>query len=373
MAQLKVFIISDSKETRYRLKSMLEGTDTAIVGYGDIHPATVQKAQSLSPDVAVLCHDRDAVFDLGERLYQSVPGCAMVLAGEELTMGLVRRGQASGMAAAVSLKEDAAAILDTISRAGALERSRAGAQRPEGGSDCRVISLFSPKGGTGKTTLAVNLACAMAGMGKKTALVDLNLECACATLFLDMQAKDTVAELSQERGQFTMEVLRSYTVQHYTGVTVLAGPNSPEDGEYVQARSIEAALAVMRPFFDCILVDLPANYAEITLTALENSDKVLLVLQPDIASVKAAHAAMGILTSLRQSEKAAYVFNKSVKGAFLGVRDVKRALGREPEYVLPLDGKTAEKCQCVGRPIVNEAPRTLLAKQIKAMAKGVLA
>ena len=372
MAQMKVFVISSDKETRYRLKSVLETPDIAIVGYGDLSPASVQKAQGLAPDVVVLCHEEETAFDIGERIFESVPACAIVLATERLSMQVMRRAQLSGITIAVSLEEELQTILDSVRRAGALGSSRAGAGKEKLTSESRVISVFSPKGGTGKTTVAVNLAAAMAASGRKTAIIDLNLDNACVALFLDMQAKDTVAELSQERGNLTMEALRSYTVQHFSGITVLAGPNSPEDGEFVQARVIEAAIAVMRPFFDAIVIDLPSNFSENVLTAIENSDRVLIMLQPDIASVKAAHTSMTILNSLRQGEKAFYVYNKNAKGTFMGVKDIKKALGRDPDFVFPFDQQTADKCQCIGRPIIAEAPRSALAKQFRAVAKEVL-
>jgi len=373
MAQLKVFIISDSKETRYKLKSVLETPDIAIVGYGDVHPASTQKALGLAPGVVALCYENETVFDLSERIYQNVPGCSIVLIAERLTMALVRKAQSCGIGMCVSLEEEPAVILDTVRRAGALGNSRANAGDVHIGGESRVVSVFSAKGGTGKTTVAVNLASSLALSGRKAAIIDLNLDCACVTLFLDIQAKDTVAELSQERGTLTMEALRAYTVQHYSGLAVLAGPNSPEDGEFVQPRSIEAAVAVMRPFFDCIVIDLPSNFEEHTLTAIENSDVVLVVLQPDIASVKAAHTAMTILNSLRMGEKAKFVFNKNAKNSFLGVKDVKKALGKEPDFVLPFDGPTADKCQCIGRPVVAEASRTPLARALMDMAREVLA
>ncbi len=373
MAQLKVFIISDNKETRYKLKAVLETPDIAIVGYGDLHPACAQKALGLAPGVVVLSYESETAFDLGERIYQSVPGCSIVLVAERLTMQLVKKAQSCGISMCVALDEEQQVILDTVRRAGALGSARAMAGSAVVAGESRVVSVFSPKGGTGKTTVAVNIAAALATSGRKAAIIDLNLECACVTLFLDMQAKDTVAELSQERGALTMEALRTYTVQHYTGLTVLAGPNSPEDSEFVQTRSIEAAIAVMRPYFDCIIIDLPSNFEEHTLTAIENSNTVLMVLQPDIASVKAAHMAMTILNSLRMGEKAKFVYNKNAKSTFLGVKDVKKALGREPDFVLPLDAQTADKCQCVGRPIVTEASRTPLARQLREIAKEVLA
>ncbi len=372
MAQLKVFVISSNKETRYKLKAVLETPDIAIVGYGDAIPASAQKAYGLAPGVVALCYESETVFDLAERIYQNVPGCSIVLVAERLTIQLIRKAQSCGIGMCVSLEEEPEVILDTIRRAGALGHTRATSSGATVGGESRVVSVFSPKGGTGKTTVAVNIAYALAASGKKAAIIDLSLDCACVTLFLDMQAKDTVAELSQERGNLTMEALRSYMVQHYSGLSVLAGPNSPEDGEFVQSAVIEAAISVMRPFFDCIVIDLPANFDEHTLTAIENSDAVLVVLQPDIASVKAAHTTMTILNSLRMADKAKIVLNKYAKRSFLGPKDVKKALGCEPDYLLPLDGETADKCQCIGRPIVAEASRTPLARQLRTIAQEVL-
>ena len=371
MTQLKVFIISDNKETRYKLKSLLETPDIAIVGYGDVHPASVQKAAGLMPGVVVICHENDTVFDIAERIYQKVPGCSLVLAAETLSIPLIAKAQRSGIGMCMPLSDKPETILDTVRRAGALSSARAGSAEEKSAAGSRVISVFSPKGGTGKTTVAVNIAYSMAVEGRKCAIIDLSLDNACVTLFLDIQAKDTVAELSQERNALTMESVRTYMVQHFSGLSVLAGPNSPEDGEFIQARSIEAAIAVMRPFFDDIVIDLPSNFSENTLMAIENSDRVLMLLEPDIASVKAAHAAMTILNSLRMAEKAVIVYNKSAKGTFLTQKDVKKAMGREPDYLLPDDRATACKCQCIGKPVVAEVPRCALSRALRALAKGV--
>lgn len=372
MSQLKVFVISSNKEYRYTLKAVLETPDLAIVGYGENDPSSVQKARGLSPDVVVICYEGDAVFDIGERIYQSVPNCAIVLAAEGLSAALMGKAQSSGIALSVSLSDGAERLLSVVRRAGALASSRAGSSDDKQAGESRVVSVFSPKGGVGKTTIAVNIAMALAQMGKKAAIIDVSLDNASVMLFLDMQAKDTIAELSQERGMLSMESLRTYTVQHFSGLTVLAGPNSPEDGEFVQSRIIEATIAVMRPFFDAIILDLPTNFSEHTLVSIENSDRVIVPLEPDIASVKAAHTTVTILSSLRQAEKASFAFNKAAKKTFLTLKDVKKALGHEPEYVLPADPELACRCQCIGRPIVIEAPRSPLAVKLRAMAKDVM-
>ncbi len=372
MDQLKVFVISTEKETRYRLKGILDADDIAIVGYGEIAASAVQKAQGLQPDVALLYYENAAALDVAQRIYQSVPGCALVLLCEKLTIELTKHALAAGIRLLVSLEEDPSAILDAVRRAGTLEHTKAGSTQGPSALKSRVISVYSAKGGTGKTTIAVNIAAALAKQGRKTAILDLNLDCACAALYLDIQAKDTIAELAQERGNMTMDVLRGFTVQHYSGLTVLAGPNTPESGEYVEARHVESVLSVMRPFFDCIVLDLPSNFSDTTIAAMENSNRILVVMQPDLASIKAAHMTTMVLSSLQMQEKISYVFNKDAK-SFLSIKDAQRVLTVTPEYVLWRDEKITDRCQCIGRPVVLEEPRTPLGKQLKQMALGVYA
>lgn len=371
MEQLKVFVISSDKDVRYRLKGILDASDIVIVGYGDIAPSAVQKAQGMQPDVTLVYYESATALDIAQRIYQSVPGCALVLLTDTLSVSLTREALNVGIRLLVSFEDDPAAILDSVRRAGALEQTRAGSTQNASSLKSRVISVYSGKGGTGKTTIAVNIATSLAKQGYKTAIIDLNLEYSCVALYLDMQAKDTIAELAQERGNLNMDILRGFTVQHYSGLTVLSGPNTPESGEYVESRHVESVLSVMRPFFDCIVLDLPANFSDTTITAIENSNKVLIVMQPDLASIKAAHMATTVLASLQMQEKIGYVYNKDSK-AFLSIRDVQRVLGVSPGFVLPRDDKTADRCQCIGRPIVLEEPRTALGRQLRHTALEVI-
>ncbi len=371
MEKLKVLVLSSDKTLRYKIKGILDASDIAIVGYSDVSPLAVQKAQGLLPDVALICYESPATYDIAQRIYQSVEGCAIVLLSEELNLELAKEALNSGIRLLASFEEGGASVLDTVRRAGALEQARPGGREASPGKT-RVISIYSGKGGTGKTTLAVNMAAALAKQGKKVALLDLNLDYACTALYLDIQAKDTIAELAQERANLTMDVLRGFTVQHYSGLTVLAGPNTPDSGEYVEGRHIESVLSVMRPFFDCIFMDLPANFTDTTITALENSNQIYIVLQPDLASIRAAHLATTVLTSLQLREKVGYIYNKDCK-AFLSLKDVERVLGTKPEFILTRDDKLADRSQCIGRPIVLEEPRSLLGRQLKDMAAEVFA
>jgi len=371
MEQLKVFVISTEKDTRYHIKQILAADDIVITGYGDLAPASVQKAQGLQPDVALLCYENASALDIAQRIYQSVPRCALVLLSDEPSLELTREAMQNGVRLLTAFSEGDAKILDAVRRAGALEQTRARSAQNAPVQKSSVVSVYSGKGGTGKTTVAVNLAAALAKQGKKTAIIDLDLTFANVALFLDMQPKDTVAELAQERGTLTMDLLRGFTVQHYSGLTVLAGPNTPESGEYVEPRHVESVLSVMRPFFDCIFVDLPANFSDTTIAAIENSDRVLVVMQPDIASIKAAHSTAAVLGSLQMQEKVLYLFNKDGK-SFLSVKDAEKVLGCRPAFVLPRDDRTADRCQCIGRPVVLEEPHSPLGRSLMQAAQGVI-
>ena len=146
----------------------------------------------------------------------------------------------------------------------------------------QLIAISSPKGGVGTSTLAVNLAAALQALGHATALVDLNLNFASHSVFLDLRSNKSLSDLV-DADEITQETLASVLVRHSSGLHALLGPEQPEDGERILFEHIQQALSILRDSFVFTIVDACPCFDGRVLAALEMSNAILVPVCPDLA------------------------------------------------------------------------------------------
>jgi len=151
----------------------------------------------------------------------------------------------------------------------------------------KIVTVFSNKGGNGTTTIASNLADALATHhGKRVVVVDLVLAHGDVTMFFNVNPAYTILDLAQNAGKADPEYVDSLLARHSSGVCILADPPRIEDAEQISAGQVRDMLSTLRSTFDVVLVDTPHQFDEKTLTALEMSDTVLLVTLLNLPALK---------------------------------------------------------------------------------------
>lgn len=342
--------------------------DLALVGFAPVDADILSKIKGYAPHVVLLVQEQgDAgILELAQRIYQGFPGCAIALLVPELDLELVKSAMQSGVRQVIS-EDNLSTMIDQIVQVALFEQGRA----IEAGGEPRVIAVYSGRGGAGRTTIAVNLATSLAVAGRRTALVDLNLNFGDASLLLNINAKDTIAELAQEKSSFTIEDIKSYSMQHSSGLHILCAPASPEFSEYITARHVEMLLTTMRPYYDFIIVDLNNDMADTTLTALENSDDIYLVAHRDISSLRSTKILLNVMKTLQQQDKLHLLVN-SDHTSIVNIKDFDRILSLPVAYVLPEDVKTTQLSQERGVPLVIGFPRTAVAQVFDQMTKYLI-
>jgi pilus assembly protein CpaE len=313
------------------------------------------------PDVLVLVHDpdREPREQLARvREYSTVP---VVLVTSNSSSELARWALDAGIADVVTLPAAPEEMLFAIEKAARSAREQ---ERQTGNG--RVITVFSPKGGSGKSVVSTNLAAAAAAKGRRsTLLVDLDLQFGDSAIMLGLQPRSTVRELIGTPTELDAEKLEVYTEQHSSGLRVLPAPMTPEDAELVSEEAIRNLLQVAKESYEVVVVDTAPFFYGPMLATLDHTDRLLVVCNPDVPTLKNVRLALKTLELLSFPEdKLSIVLNRASSSMGLERGDVEAALDRQVDYVLPLD---------TGVPLaVNQATPAVLSKTAPAFAPAML-
>jgi len=231
-----------------------------------------------------------------------------------------------------------------------------------------VISFAHGKGGVGATTLAANVAAALAAEGKAVVLLDLNLQFGNAAMFFDLRPRTTIVDYG--RGDITRvtdEDFAQYLADHKSGVRVLAAPPSPEEAELVSIAAVQQAIDLARSGRDAVVVDLATKLDEVTLAALDVTDIVCVVAAPHLAALRGTSDTLAMLTRIGISDERILI--ALVRNTAKGIDDagVAKFLKRKPDIVVPYAEK-ADAAADLGVPYVFAEPNDKTAVALKQLA-----
>jgi pilus assembly protein CpaE len=236
----------------------------------------------------------------------------------------------------------------------------------------RVITVFSPKGGTGKTVISANLASWLAKREqRRTLLLDLDLQFGDSAISLGIEPEKTIYDLVVAPGELDAEKLAGYVSRHPSGLDILAAPLRPEDAELVSESKIIALLEVARGSYDSIVVDTSPFFHGPMLATLDRTDELLVLCGLDIPTLKNVRLALQTLELLSfPTSRIHYVMNRVNANVGLKTREVEESLKVKVAAELPMD-RRVQVCVNRGEPIVLAEPRAEFSKAIGSLAEQV--
>ncbi|HKT43238.1 MAG TPA: AAA family ATPase [Gaiellaceae bacterium] len=236
----------------------------------------------------------------------------------------------------------------------------------------RVVTVFSPKGGTGKTVVATSLASLLAKKeGKRTLLLDLDLQFGDAAIMLGLEPAKTVYDLVVAPGELDSEKLAGYVTKHACGLDVLAAPMRPEDAELVVESKVTALIDVARTSYDAIVVDTSPFFHGAVLATLDRTDQLLVLCGLDVPTLKNVRLALQTLEQLSfPASRITYVMNRTTANVGLKTREVEDGLHVKVAHELPLD-RLVQVCVNRGEAAVLAQPRSEFARAIAGLVKQV--
>jgi pilus assembly protein CpaE len=240
----------------------------------------------------------------------------------------------------------------------------------------RVVTVMSPKGGSGKTVLASNLAVLLArqlGDGR-VSLVDADLQFGDDSLVLQLEPRLTVVNIVHDIDRLDEALVDSVLARHTSGLRVLPAPLEPSYADEISVSAMVDIIGVMRSMFDVVVVDTSSSFDEMLLSVLERSDLVLIVVDMDLLSVKNAKLALDTLRLLKfPSSKINLVLNRANARARLDEREIEKTLGVKVGARLPSDAAIPASVN-EGRPVVLSSPKSKTARgfeEVAALVTGV--
>jgi pilus assembly protein CpaE len=240
-----------------------------------------------------------------------------------------------------------------------------------GHRSAHVFTVFSTKGGSGKTVIATNLAVCFARQGKRTLLIDFDLHSGDDALVLGLSPRWTILDLVQSPGDLDSEKLAGFVTRHSSGVDLLPAPTRPDEEELVDVERLEPLLGVARQSYDAVVIDTSSQFSPATLLAIDHTDSLVLVGASDVPTIKSLKIALETLELLEMDVKDVRILmNRSGARVGLDDRDVERTLRREITYTLASD-KAIPISVNRGQPVVIDAPKSRVAKSFYDMARSL--
>jgi pilus assembly protein CpaE len=231
-----------------------------------------------------------------------------------------------------------------------------------------VMAFAHGKGGVGTTTLASNVAAALAAEGKSVVLIDLNLQYGNAAMFFDLRPRTTIVDYARaDISRVTEEDFTQYLADHTSGVRILAAPPSPEEAELVSIAAVQQGIDLARGGRDVVVLDLATKLDEITLAALDVTDIICVVSAPHLAALRSTSDTLAMLTRIGIANER--ILLALVRNTAKGIDDagVAKFLKRKPDITVPFAEK-ADAAADLGVPYVLAEPNDKTAVALKQLA-----
>ena len=331
----------------------------------------VTKVASLQPSVAVIGPELEeaTAIDVAKLLDIEQHGVGRVLWAEP-TANLLMQAIAAGVRGVLAANPSLTELRDAVVQAREASSRYAPVAEVDEPETGRVITVTSPKGGTGKTTVAANLAIALASDGERTvAVVDLDLQFGDIEYALRLRPDNTMTDAVRLGMDLDTTSVKGYLTPHPSGVFALCAPSSPVDAESLQHDHVMHVVRLLSQIFDYVIVDTASGIDDHTLNAVEIATDVVLLVATDVPTVRSAQKSLQIYRQLGHDDRPWHiVLNRADAKVGLGPEDVEEAIGVKADIRVP-ESRAVGAAMNHGSPVVESQPKSPPAKALIGLAR----
>ena len=383
--KIRVIIVDDIAETRENIRKLLQfESDVEVIGTARTGREAIELSRDVKPDVVLMdinMPDMDGITAT-DAIRKALPYVQIVILSVQSDSNYMRRAMQAGASDFLTKPPTIDELNSAIRRAGSMahdERAKLG--QPVGAvaghtsiglvsvplaSTGRVITVYSPKGGTGCTTIATNLAISLYNDDSPVLLVDGNLQFGDVAVFLNEQSKYSVVDLTSRADELDVDVVENVTVKHaQSGVKVLAAPNKPEQADTVTGEQFGKMLRFLKTAYSYVIVDTTSTLQDVTLAAIDSADILVLVTTQDIPSIKSCRLFLDVANAFGMDRsRIVFVMNKFDKRIGITPEKVGDNLKQEVLAVIPFEERVIVS--------VNKGIPFLLADKTRPLSRAIL-
>jgi len=319
----------------------------------------------LKPGVALIAlgANADQAVKLIQRLTRECPNTTVVSAAYQASGELILQSLRAGAREFLSLPIRAEELKTVLDRISDFSSHAVEAPKKKG----RMVAVFSSKGGCGTSFIATNLA---AATGVKTVLVDLNLQAGDLPLFLGIDPKYSIADMSDNRARLDDALIASFVTPHSAKLSLLAAPKEADSADEIEPEHVFEVLQRLRESYEYVVLDPQHTFDAITLAALDQSDEIVLVLTLDIPAIRSTQRALEIFDRLGYPrKKVRIVVNRWSKQIDLDLRQVEKFLNEPVVAFIPSDYQMAVTSINLGSPLVQSDADSKISQEIRRVAQ----
>jgi pilus assembly protein CpaE len=390
--KIKIMIVDDIADTRENIKRMVQfDQNIEVAGVARSGQEAVELTPQIKPEVIILdinMPDMDGIT-AAELIRKRLPSAQIVFLSVQNDLNYARRAMAVGARDFLSKPPNIEELIQAIQKAGAIAkdikaREAQGASkgatvgpREVGGYfssvDGKVIVVYSPKGGIGTTTVAINLALALNSPTKKTVIVDTNLQFGDVAVFINEQSKNSLLDLLVNVDELDTEIIQEVmTTNKESGLNILAAPIRPEFIEKANGEQVSKLFKFLKKIFSYVVVDTTPTLTQCVQGAIDASDLTILLANQEIPTIKNCHLFLSFLDSVDYPrEKILFVMNKYNREVAISAEKIGENLKQPVEVSIPLEDKTAFLSVNRGKPFIMENKTLPISKAIMQLASKV--
>ncbi len=384
--RIRVVIVDDIPEARDNVQKLLQfAEDVQVIGQGATGREAIELARKLQPDIILMdvsMPEMDGITAT-QLIASQFPGVAVIMSSVQSDTETLRRSLKAGardyLFKPYGLDELAGSIR-TVYQSVQANRAQLNATTsatstthlgtPEEQGRAKVITVFSPKGGVGRTTIATNLAVATKlATDKRVLLMDGNLAFGDVAVTLNLPTIKTIVELAFNSGQLDEDFVSDVVATHSSGVKVLLAAPNPQEAEGITSDQLRAIIGQVMTMFDYVFIDTRPSFDDLQLALLDLSDTVLLTMTMEMTAIKAAKQYLEVAELLGYpSEKTTLVLNRVGAVSQITVEDVETHLKGRVKGRIPDEPTLVTRSVNEGVPIALSSPESRFSRAINALA-----
>ncbi len=375
MARIKVLLVDDVEETRHVIGKILkiEKDRFEVVGNAANGAEAIAAIPACKPDIVLMDINMPVMngLEATEAISMKYPEVSVIIMSVQAESEYLKKAMFCGAKEYIIKPIDYDTLVNTIESTYNKYKNRvvAAANKEEQNKQAHIISIYSGKGGVGKSVIATNLSIILANiMHKKTLLLDLNLQYGDIALMMNQNNKKTILDLVDDHQLDSYEAIEQYLSHYNENLDALLAPKSPEGGEYISKDVVEQILNHVSGIYDCIIIDTAVNFDETTLHALDRSDQILVVTNMDLTSVKSTKLCLSVMKTLNYNEdKVKVIVNEANDSFGVAEKEVSDIFKTNLIAVLPAEEKNIRQSINKGIPAAAAGTKLGSSKFVKRL------